>query len=285
VLGWATVIRIGSMQPSSSPSLAARIRQSHHPVATVDLSTHAFDAPLGVLLVPSAGAPNTSCVTLVAGWEHSGTSLGPIQRSGQVRLGDRLVCINGTSVTHMTFRQIMDLLKTMKPYNRLRSIGFAAPNTTQQDPTSSNNTAASVPAAESSSFFFRTNNSRTAQRNHTITSEPLPNNDKSLYEFRSYIRRARTRTCTMTRVLEHPESSPDADGTTSSLSSEGGGSRLYSDKQTNEKTHQDVCIEYEIECYLKTRYQHRGTFRAGGEADERTWTVWKVGASSKPVTT
>ena len=42
-----------------------------------------------------------------------GGRLGPIQRTGQVRLGDRLVGINGADVTALRFREVMDLLRDM----------------------------------------------------------------------------------------------------------------------------------------------------------------------------
>jgi hypothetical protein len=74
--------------------------------------------------------PTMSNVILVAGWEHDGRlrrgnnnssaknqqqqqRLGPIQRSGLVRLGDRLVRINNVDVTNWTFREVMDALKEL----------------------------------------------------------------------------------------------------------------------------------------------------------------------------
>ena len=115
-------------------------------IVTVDLLNHPFNEPLGMLLAPGAGgggaasaasesataaianrssSPTTSNVILVAGWEHDGPRrrnssnkrqqqqqrLGPIQRSGLVRLGDRLVRINNVDVTNWTFREGMDALK------------------------------------------------------------------------------------------------------------------------------------------------------------------------------
>eukprot|EP00978_Attheya_sp_CCMP212_P016205 scaffold42252_cov46-Attheya_sp.AAC.1 len=95
-------------------------------VATVDLSDYAPGKPLGLVLAPGPlGASETSLITIVSGWE----SLGPIQRSGQAALGDRLVCVNGSSITHMTFRQNIDILKSLlqstSKANRLHSMGFA----------------------------------------------------------------------------------------------------------------------------------------------------------------
>ncbi|KAL3800900.1 hypothetical protein ACHAW5_002051 [Stephanodiscus triporus] len=86
-------------------------------IVTVDLAGHPPKAPLGMLLAPGAGGgggtssspsspPTSSNVILVAGWEHDFRGggggdddrgggrhrrrLGPVQRSGAVRLGDRL---------------------------------------------------------------------------------------------------------------------------------------------------------------------------------------------------
>mmetsp|Transcript_37531 Transcript_37531/g.67593 ORF Transcript_37531/g.67593 Transcript_37531/m.67593 type:complete len:162 (-) Transcript_37531:825-1310(-) len=121
-------------------------------IVTIDLTRHPPNHPLGMLLAPGAGggahnpppptttttggggetfgnyfsthnappsssssSPTSSNVTLVAGWEHGngGLHLGPIQRSGLVRLGDRLVRINGKDVTDWTFREVMDALKEL----------------------------------------------------------------------------------------------------------------------------------------------------------------------------
>jgi len=98
-----------------------------------------------MLLAPSS-LPTSSNVTLVAGWEHgTNQQLGPIQRSGMVRLGDRLVRINGRDVTDWTFREVMDALKEMlitttttasslemkqqRKNKRLKTLGFAPSGT------------------------------------------------------------------------------------------------------------------------------------------------------------
>jgi hypothetical protein len=106
----------------------------------------------------SISQPTMSNVILVAGWEHDGRlrrginnssaknqqqqRLGPIQRSGLVRLGDRLVRINNVDVTNWTFREVMDALKELvsssaagrdgsniqsvkKKKVKLKSLGFA----------------------------------------------------------------------------------------------------------------------------------------------------------------
>eukprot|EP00984_Skeletonema_dohrnii_P011649 scaffold4672_cov78-Skeletonema_dohrnii-CCMP3373.AAC.2 len=109
--------------------------ENNNNIVTIDLSHHPPNGKLGMLLAPgslptpisssvnstssttqnaAAALPTASNVTLVAGWEHGNNQqLGPIQRSGMVRLGDRLVRINGRDVTDWTFREVMDVLKEM----------------------------------------------------------------------------------------------------------------------------------------------------------------------------
>jgi hypothetical protein len=120
-------------------------RTNSSSVVTIDLTNHPSKTPLGMLLAPSA-LPTEHHVTagqstLVAGWEHlpheSGKSsqLGPIQRSGLVRLGDRLVRINGRDVTDWSFREVMDTLRQfitstdVGGRKKLKSLGFAPRNT------------------------------------------------------------------------------------------------------------------------------------------------------------
>lgn len=105
-------------------------------LVTIDLTTHPPQTPLGMLLAPSADANTPNNSTLVAGWEHlpekhSNTTLGPIQRSGMVRLGDRLVRINGRDVTDWSFAEVMDTLRHFlsgEDGKRLKSLGFAPRN-------------------------------------------------------------------------------------------------------------------------------------------------------------
>ncbi|KAK1739422.1 hypothetical protein QTG54_009965 [Skeletonema marinoi] len=117
----------------NSSLLAARSENNNNNIVTIDLSHHPPNGKLGMLLAPgslptpissdnntsttqnaAAALPTASNVTLVAGWEHGNNQqLGPIQRSGMVRLGDRLVRINGRDVTDWTFREVMDVLKEM----------------------------------------------------------------------------------------------------------------------------------------------------------------------------
>ena len=144
---------------NSSPA-----RSEKNNIVTIDMTHHPPNAKLGMLLAPgalptpiisdrnnatnsasaAASSATSSNVTLVAGWEHGNNQqLGPIQRSGQVRLGDRLVRINGRDVTDWTFREVMDVLKEMistkyktsssldstKRKRRLKSLGFAPSGT------------------------------------------------------------------------------------------------------------------------------------------------------------
>jgi hypothetical protein len=128
-------------------------KSNNSSVVTIDLTTHPPQKPLGMLLAPSAvsnehhvasahiknNAKQLS-VTLVAGWEHlpselgKSSQLGPIQRSGLVRLGDRLVRINGRDITDWSFREVMDTLKQFMSSSdtsgkkRLKSLGFAPRN-------------------------------------------------------------------------------------------------------------------------------------------------------------
>ncbi|KAL7435383.1 hypothetical protein ACHAXM_004634 [Skeletonema potamos] len=150
-------MNMSSLYNSSSPS------RSENNIVTIDLTHHPPNAKLGMLLAPgalptpmnnsdinsnnhnsthtasSSSLPSSSNVTLVAGWEHgTNQQLGPIQRSGMVRLGDRLVRINGRDVTDWTFREVMDALKEMittspslemKRKRRLKNLGFAPSGT------------------------------------------------------------------------------------------------------------------------------------------------------------
>ena len=115
------------------------MKAGHDDIVTIDLIGHKHGTPLGMLLAPASLAgtsmASVSTVTILAGWERlpDSNKLGTIQRTGQVRLGDRLVRINNVDVTKMTFREVMDLLKKMvggsRPGGadglRLRSISFA----------------------------------------------------------------------------------------------------------------------------------------------------------------
>lgn len=134
-------------------------RSNSSSIVTIDLTTHPPQTPLGILLAPSAlpNEPNSNGihsnnqtrqaknVTSVAGWEHIpstsksslGSQLGPIQRTGLVRLGDRLVRINGRDVTDWSFREVMDTLRQFITGDdvsdgggkkKLKSLGFAPRN-------------------------------------------------------------------------------------------------------------------------------------------------------------
>eukprot|EP00956_Cyclotella_meneghiniana_P007957 scaffold10568_cov64-Cyclotella_meneghiniana.AAC.7 len=134
-------------------------RSNSSSIVTIDLTTHPPQTPLGILLAPSALPSESNSngvhsnnqtrqiknVTLVAGWEHIpptnksslGSQLGPIQRTGLVRLGDRLVRINERDVTDWSFREVMDTLRQFVTGDdesggggkkKLKSLGFAPRN-------------------------------------------------------------------------------------------------------------------------------------------------------------
>lgn len=163
--------------------------RDHHSneVLTIDLAGHPRGNPLGILLAPVGGhsassSPSESLVTIIAGWEQlpDGKGLGPIQRSGQVRLGDRLVRMNNVDVTNMTFREIMELLKTMLGKDvrsnasgaRLRSLSFAPlSRSTKKEPIVSAGSASSL----------------CDPQNQTQQSK--------LYTFKSSVHRARVQNC------------------------------------------------------------------------------------------
>ena len=112
----------GGAGGSGGGSSSGRNGASIGRVVTINLSDHPANTPLGILLAPACPTytttPQESTLTVLAGWErlpseHGVGSLGPVQRAGQVRLGDRLVKINGVDVTGRSFRQVMDMLKSM----------------------------------------------------------------------------------------------------------------------------------------------------------------------------
>lgn len=174
----------------SSDRQRPQLWRDHHSadVVTINLAGHQRGNPLGILLAPVGGhstgsSPSESLVTIIAGWERlpGGKGLGPIQRSGQVRLGDRLIRMNNVDVTNMTFREIMDLLKTMVLGNssrgnaggaRLKSISFA--------PLSQSSKKETIVSARSASSINESQNQLQQSK---------------LYTFESTILRARVRHC------------------------------------------------------------------------------------------
>ena len=215
-----------------------------------------------------------------------GGRLGPIQRTGQVRLGDRLVRINNVDVTKKTFRQVMDLLKTMlypdenkKPpaaagtgtkknksgggaILKLQSISFEAVPAAgpvglqherqlmqQQQNGGGGGAIAGFGGGESSSLF---DTSQSPTRGSSGGFGPLHNSSAGkLYSFVSSVRRARIHN--PTEELEETDN--------------GGDDGPY--------------VEYEVVCYLTVRSY--GKFTAGlsagpggaGSGEEIVWSVWR----------
>ena len=173
-------------------------------IVTIDLTLHPPAAPLGMLLAPSAAnlsssQPTSSNVTLVAGWEHDKkengggrhNKLGPIQRSGLVRLGDRLVRINGKDVTDWTFREVMDALRelvvnssnnttTSGRRKRLKTLGFA-PAGTPEWSRGTHHAASTI----SDSIFFGLFNNINSQSANDAPSHVV--HSKRMYSFVSFI--------------------------------------------------------------------------------------------------
>eukprot|EP00566_Odontella_aurita_P010508 CAMPEP_0113556054 /NCGR_PEP_ID=MMETSP0015_2-20120614/17050_1 /TAXON_ID=2838 /ORGANISM="Odontella" /LENGTH=403 /DNA_ID=CAMNT_0000457381 /DNA_START=167 /DNA_END=1381 /DNA_ORIENTATION=- /assembly_acc=CAM_ASM_000160 len=199
-------------------------------------------APVGGHSIGSS--PSESLVTILAGWERlpDGKGLGPIQRSGQVRLGDRLVRMNNVDVTNMTFREIMDLLKAMVLGSlvsgnsggaRLRNISF--------EPLSRSTKKETIVAA-SSALSLVEGQSQTQQ--------------SKLYSFKSSIRRARVHYCGSSYVTERRISSG------------------ISQENISVRQGDTSFVEYEITCHMAVRFGS-SSYQISGSVEEKSWTVWK----------
>lgn len=244
---------------------------------TVNLAAHPPSTPLGVLLAPAASShppsePSASRVTIIAGWERlpspSSTNhrLGPIQRSGRVRLGDRLVKINGVDVTGMTFRDVMDLLKGMVYGGgaKLRSMSFA--------PLDRSGAGSGGGAAwRSGGDHEEASTSGWAiERQTSLSSERggLGDDRGRLYVFRSSVRRARVQST----------NKDDDDNQSAKTASVSKG--RWGGAAEGPPSHRDEFIEYEIVCNLLIRFRAMGggsaqSYRIGSEGDEKSWSVWK----------
>lgn len=96
-------------------------------VNTVNLENHQPQTPLGLLLAPLVSQghpPQESHYTILIGWTRPYNKLGIVQKSGQIRIGDRLVEINGISVRNWTFEKIIRVLRCFDDGVRIRSLGF-----------------------------------------------------------------------------------------------------------------------------------------------------------------
>ena len=95
-------------------------------VVTVNLEDHQPQTPLGLILAPliSRKPPLQSHYTILIGWTRPFNKLGIVQKSGQIRIGDRLVEINGISVRNWTYEKIIRVLRCFDDGVRIRSLGF-----------------------------------------------------------------------------------------------------------------------------------------------------------------
>jgi len=102
---------------------------------TVDLTEHQPNCPLGLLLAPlitnSTRSPTTTTTsplqshhTILIGWTRPYNKLGLVQKSGQVRIGDRLAEINDVSVRQWNYEKIIRVLRCFDDGVKIRSLGF-----------------------------------------------------------------------------------------------------------------------------------------------------------------
>ncbi|KAL7533794.1 hypothetical protein ACHAXR_008711, partial [Thalassiosira sp. AJA248-18] len=203
-LGMLLAPGAGSSSPSSPTSSGETTLLGNNNYFS---SSAAHYSPVGPTpLSPSSNSntsPTASNVTLVAGWErndNNGRHLGPIQRSGLVRLGDRLVRINGKDVTEWTFREVMDALKELvnaaattnnnnSSYSStrrrgLKTLGFAPAGTSEWS------RGTHQPTAISDSIFFGLfNNNILSQQHQSASSMTTAHvvHSKRRYSFVSFI--------------------------------------------------------------------------------------------------
>eukprot|EP00592_Proboscia_alata_P000490 CAMPEP_0194372040 /NCGR_PEP_ID=MMETSP0174-20130528/20332_1 /TAXON_ID=216777 /ORGANISM="Proboscia alata, Strain PI-D3" /LENGTH=454 /DNA_ID=CAMNT_0039150307 /DNA_START=171 /DNA_END=1535 /DNA_ORIENTATION=- len=268
-------------------------------------------APLGVLLAPyssSSSKKNVSKLslpvsgtsafggassvgsgsecTIVVGWErHPQThKLGPIQRYGRVRIGDRITKVNTLDVTGLPFRQIMTLLRSVcgsgdlkmlsfapleefegsaKNRNGRNSVGNAISENGNLEGTRSISSASSsagnskVGAATSSPRHFAFYSSIGRARIKSLNSD-----DESGDSYKSSYNRP------LNRRISEDMRSPISD----ELFTE---SQKKSIKSLPGKT---TFVEYEIRCTLVVhgmKVSGRDRKKIGSDGEETTWSVWK----------
>ena len=95
-------------------------------VNTVNLEEHQPQTPLGLILAPiiSRENPLHSNYTILIGWTRPYNKLGIVQKSGQIRIGDRLVEINNISIRTWTYEKIIRVLRCFDDGVRIKSLGF-----------------------------------------------------------------------------------------------------------------------------------------------------------------
>ena len=254
-------------------------------VVTVDLSFHETGNPLGMRLAPAflsssaQGGPENSTVVIIAAWERLPISnkLGPIQRSGKVRLGDRLVRINELDITHMSFRNVMDLLKDLLSLHnknrkeadgsnddgekessvKLKTLGFV-PLTLNQQQIHKNEQHSSRNIEGIGSYFSGDNymNSIIALRDENIN-----------FCFSSTIRSWR---------MNNPnDSSTDETHDNESIPMEQDYNHRVEQPLSSSSSSSNY-IEYEIECQLISRCKKNSLSRVGNRNSSKMWKVWRV---------
>ena len=261
-------------------------------VVTINLSDHPPNVPLGVLLAPACPTytttPEESTLTILAGWERlpesEGGGLGPIQRTGQVRLGDRLVRINNADVRARSFRQVMDMLKSMVHGSTKDEADATAKKNGRNKTNSKNNSAKSTPRLQSLSFevvpsagpaSFRQDQRRVRQQ---YSQEQNGNTNGSGHHYGEAASSSAT-------LFDKPLASPSRGGWGNRNASSGNGNsgklfsfsstirraRIHSPSENLEEEEDDDFddaggprIEYEVVCRLSIRSQ-----------EERVWSVWR----------
>ena len=212
-----------------------------------------------MLLAPLATANGSKNgggdVIVVAGWEKLNNGrLGPVQKSGAVRLGDRLIQVNQIQILTLVFKDVMGLLRSLRENGSLKSLTFISDKHLHSK-NKINDVAGGVVSGimnEERSVQSRSFGPTTLGGKYTFYS--------SIIDFR-YNEGG-------TKVEEKNNvSKPTLDNTSSTSDSANEKKMDESKEQSNDH---GARAEYQIECNLITRGY-------GGELAEstQTWTLWK----------
>ena len=276
-------------------------------IVTINLSTHPPKTPLGILLAPSFIPHNSlstnsaynsannnnnnngsNNITLLAGWEHLPTpttqqpQLGPIQRSGLVRLGDRLVQINGKDILDIPFPQVMETLRRFLTKGTLKSMGFATTSSSSSRRNSREwNPGADCEYVGSSSIVGESSLRWHERRGYSFTS--------FVNRWRVMVENATTTTSSsndrMKDVdIEEREEEEEEDELEQHLNKE-----PYTNNNSNSNSNNNTAsnqspttpprpyIQYEIQCHLSfhTKSIRKNSTSSNNHANTYTWSVWK----------
>jgi len=212
--------------------------------------------PTGMLLAPQKTKNNVEKtevgdIIVVAGWEKlSNGRLGPVQTSGAVRLGDRLIQVNRIQIITLKFQDVMGMLRSLRENGSLRSLTFVSSKHLQKK-------QSGVDGGVVGNTGISGNEERSVISKSLATQSSL----RRKYTFSSFITGFRINTGT-------PKTQNDTKISGSSLS-EGSNNAGEKDKG-NDKDRSGPFVEYKIVCNLLTRGY-------GGEMTETTqsWTLWK----------